>query len=106
MLPKLVRDKIPEIIKRSGDIPTQRIVGGKELNVFLIRKMVEEVSEFEDSPCLEEAADIYEVFLALLDNWKLKLSDVKQIAKIKKQDHGGFQEHIVLEQVINGTNNN
>ncbi len=99
ILPKLVRDRIPEIIENSGKTATKYLATGKELDNFLIRKIVEEVSEFEETPCLEEAADIYEVFLAILDNWKLKFSDVEETANIKKELRGAFQKGIILEQV-------
>ena len=82
--PKLVRDKIPEIIETSGKSHSIRFVHGREADKFLIRKMIEEVSEFEETPCVEEAADIYEVFLAFLDNWNLDISDVKNAANEKK----------------------
>ena len=99
MLPKLVRDNIPEIIKNSGKQASLRTVKDKELEIFLIRKMVEEVSEFEDTPTLEEAADIYEVFLAFLDNWNLEFSEVKEAARIKRNKRGSFQKGLILEEV-------
>ena len=99
ILPKLVRDRIPEIIEKSGKTSSIRFVHGKEIDTFLIRKMVEEVSEFEDEPSTEEAADIYEVFLALLDNWNIDIEDVKKVAKNKKADRGAFEKGIVLEKV-------
>ena len=105
ILPKLVRDKIPKIIEDSGKTADKYTATGKDLDRFLIRKIVEEVSEFEETPCLEEAADVYEVFLAILDNWKLDLSDVKNTAQIKKELRGAFQKGIILKQV-HGTNNN
>ncbi len=99
MLPKLVRDNIPEIIKKSGKQISLREAKDRELEIFLIRKMVEEVSEFEDTPNLEEAADIYEVFLAFLDNWNLDFSEVKEAARLKRSKRGSFQKGLILEEI-------
>lgn len=103
MLPKLVRDKIPRIINSSGKNPVHRVASSKELNGLLIRKLEEEVSEFESSPCLEEAADIYEVFLAVLKNWKMDIKNVQMVAGIKKKSRGAFEKGIILEKVIEGS---
>ena len=63
--------------------------------------MQEEVLEFKESPCLEEAADIYEVFLAVLKNWKLDLDHVKNVASSKKHLNGAFEKKLVLEKINN-----
>ena len=99
ILPKLVRNKIPEIIEKSGQPFSVRLAKESELNSFLIRKMVEEVSEFEEKPSVEEAADIYEVFLAILENWHIKIDDVQKEAFSKKSIRGSFSEGIILERV-------
>jgi predicted house-cleaning noncanonical NTP pyrophosphatase (MazG superfamily) len=100
VLPKLIRDRIPEIIKESGKNPKYRKAPPSELNYLLIEKMKEELYEFKETPCLDEAADMYEVFLAILENWKLKLSDVKNVANIKKDIRGSFKQGIVLDEII------
>ena len=99
ILPKLVRNKIPEIIEKSGKQFSIRLAKESELNSFLIRKMVEEVSEFEEKPSIEEAADIYEVFLAMLENWHIDIDDVQKEAFIKKNARGSFSDGIILERV-------
>ena len=43
---KLVRDKIPEIIREKGDSPKIRTASGEELDAFLRAKLVEEATEF------------------------------------------------------------
>jgi predicted house-cleaning noncanonical NTP pyrophosphatase (MazG superfamily) len=59
---KLVRDKIPEIIKNSNRIPECKILDeDEEYTQYLIRKLQEEVQEFMENPCVEELADIKEV---------------------------------------------
>ena len=64
---KLVRDKIPSIIESCGKEPEIDVVNSKkEYLLWLKAKMDEESQEFLQNPCLEEAADVYEVFLSFL----------------------------------------
>jgi len=99
-LPKLVRDKIPEIIKESGHEPQMHRAMPKEFSNLLIEKMKEELAEFEENPCLDEAADIYEVFLAILDNWGMSRDLLEMVAKSKRDIRGAFKKGIVLEKVL------
>jgi predicted house-cleaning noncanonical NTP pyrophosphatase (MazG superfamily) len=99
-LPKLIRDKIPGIIRDSGRELQAHVADSAEFDILLIEKMREELSEFSEAPCLDEAADIYEVFLALLKNWKMSLVDVKRVAEIKRELRGSFSAGIVLDKVF------
>ena len=62
---KLVRDKIPQIIRETGAEPLVRVADEAEYVQLLRRKLLEEVGEFLDSGATEELADILEVVLAL-----------------------------------------
>ena len=98
---KLVRDKIPEIIENSGGLCRYHIADEKEYRVSLYEKMKEELGEFIDNPCVEEAADIYEVFLSILRLHKIDICDAILTASSKKEDKGGFLGRVVLEEVVN-----
>ena len=102
--PKLVRDKIPDIIKKTGKQCRHSALSDAEYSFYLIEKLKEETEEFAESPCLEEAADIYEVFLAMLENWSLRKEDVETVAALKKEDRGGFTKRILLERINSETN--
>ena len=99
-LPKLVRDKIPGIIRDSGRELRAHVADSAELDVFLVEKMREELLVFSETPCLDEAADIYEVFLTLIGNWKLSLNDVKRTASIKRETKGSFERGIILDEIL------
>ena len=58
---KLVRDKIPEMIRAGGEMPHVRILEDQEYHVRLEAKLDEEVTEFHRDQNLEELADILEV---------------------------------------------
>jgi len=103
---KLVRDKIPAIIKSDGKECKCRntYVHGKEYRALLIEKMCEELVEFSENPCVEEAADIYEVFTTLLSTWQVPLTEVIKRAEHKREERGGFKAGIVLMEVSGDKN--
>ena len=102
---KLVRDGIPGIIESAGKDCTWRYCNGHDEHmVFLGLKMTEEVQEFLQDPSLEEAADMYEVFLTFLKNWGIELSDVRKFAQYKSRERGKFDGGIVLDDIIEKNN--
>ncbi|TFH10539.1 MAG: hypothetical protein E4H14_02380 [Candidatus Thorarchaeota archaeon] len=96
MVEKLVRDKIPDIIREAGKSPKIRIAEPDELDILLREKIVEEAKEFLVSGDTEELVDIQEAIDALL---KLRKADS---AMIELQRHskimvrGGFTKGYVL----------
>jgi predicted house-cleaning noncanonical NTP pyrophosphatase (MazG superfamily) len=96
---KLVRDKIPEIIAEQGKICEFYIANKEEYGRRLIEKMREEISEFEEDPSIEELADIYEVFLGILQHQDIRISDVVFMANRKASTRGKFERGIILKSV-------
>jgi predicted house-cleaning noncanonical NTP pyrophosphatase (MazG superfamily) len=94
---KLVRDRIPEIIKEKGKSCKFRIADTKEYRQKLMEKLQEETSEFLETPCVEELADIHEVLDALLVEYEW--TDFKATAQFKKITRGAFRDKIILEEV-------
>jgi len=99
MKPKLVRDKIPDIIKETGRAPMYHIASYDEYKARLYEKMREELDEFINTPCYEEAADIYEVFSSICAMHDLNMVQVEIAAVDKRKKRGGFSDKIVLEGV-------
>ncbi|HEY6021268.1 MAG TPA: nucleoside triphosphate pyrophosphohydrolase [Candidatus Paceibacterota bacterium] len=97
---KLVRDKIPEIIKKSGEVPIIRKAEGLELRAALIDKLHEEVEEFRQASgkdaILEELADILEVVYALGYSYSGELELIEVSVK-KRKERGGFSEGFIWE---------
>lgn len=98
---KLVRDKIPEIIKADNKVPIIHTADDKEYWQKLVEKLKEETAEFsaEDSDVLEELADILEVIYAICDFKNISSEKLEQIRKEKSQKRGGFKNKIILGQV-------
>ena len=57
---KLVRDRIPEIIEKNGQIAYTRILTDVEYKNALEEKLKEEVNEYISDNSIEELADILE----------------------------------------------
>jgi predicted house-cleaning noncanonical NTP pyrophosphatase (MazG superfamily) len=93
---KLVRDKIPEFIRNSGEEPSIRIVHGEELDTLLRRKIVEESGELLESGEIEEIIDIYEALDALLALRSIDLGLLEIMKQAKRLSRGGFDRGIVL----------
>lgn len=100
MYNKLVRDNIPDIIKKNGATPIVRILDDEEYFKELNRKLKEELNEYLDGNDIEELADLYEVMLAILDYKKMSLMEFDIIRKMKLEKRGAFKNKIYLESVI------
>ena len=93
---KLVRDRIPEIIEKNGEIPHIRILAEEEYRRCLEAKLDEEVAEFHADQNAEELADILEVLYALAENIGCSKARLHQIYEEKHAQRGGFQDRIFL----------
>jgi predicted house-cleaning noncanonical NTP pyrophosphatase (MazG superfamily) len=94
---KLVRDKIPEVIRESGKKFRYRVATEDEYGEYLKAKLLEEAQEFFEDPCEKELADIFEVIDALSRVYKLQGAYAAQICK--RIDRGGFDMGFILEWV-------
>ncbi|TNP14082.1 phosphoribosyl-ATP pyrophosphohydrolase [Bacillus tropicus] len=97
---KLVRDKIPDIINRANKESITYVATEEEAKKMLLRKLVEELEEFKETPIEEELADILEVIDGIVKAFNLDMDKVKSIKVSKKEKRGGFEKRIVLEKVI------
>lgn len=96
---KLVRDKIPEIIKQKGEIPFTHISNDEEYEKKLKEKLKEEVDEFIKDSSEEEMSDILEVIDAIneLKGWDMK--NIVDIKNKKRDNRGGFKSKIILDKI-------
>jgi len=96
---KLVRDKIPSIIKEKRKLPITHIADDEEYWRKLKEKLKEEVDEFLNEENEEELADILEVIDAIC---KFKNIDKKKLEFLKEKkrgERGGFENRIILDEV-------
>ena len=85
---KLVRDKIPEIIKGKGAVPITHIASDDEYQQKLKAKLQEEVDEFLEDSNEKELADILEVIYELCDLYKIDKDKLEQLRKAKAENRG------------------
>ena len=101
---KLVRDNIPNIIIKNGEKPVTKILDYDDFKEQLEKKLYEEYLEVLETKNseerIEELADMLEIisYLAKIENKKLE--DVINVANIKRNKRGGFDNKIFLEKVI------
>lgn len=100
--PKLVRDKIPERIKRDGKSAVTHIAGADEYIQFLLVKLIEEATELQEADSAdhrkEEIADVREVLEALLATLNFSDSEIAKIQASKASERGGFKKRIILDE--------
>lgn len=94
---KLVRDRIPEIIKLDGCKCKYHIADDMEFGRMLHAKLLEEAKEFIQKPSAEELADILEVVDALRNHHNIELSEIKHQKIMKRTNRGSFKKKIILE---------
>jgi predicted house-cleaning noncanonical NTP pyrophosphatase (MazG superfamily) len=96
---KLVRDRIPEIIDRSGNQYEIATYSESEYLEVLRQKLVEEAQEAADaSPdeLVKELADLYEVIDALMLVLGIDRQTILSMQQQRRDDRGGFSQKIKL----------
>lgn len=96
---KLVRDKIPEIIEKSGKKASTYILSDQEYEIYLERKLDEEVQEYHESKNPEELADILEVLISLAKTKGYSFEELVKLKEQKASERGGFSKKILLLRV-------
>jgi predicted house-cleaning noncanonical NTP pyrophosphatase (MazG superfamily) len=100
---KLVRDRVPEIITRSGRTPRVRTLDAAEARLALFNKLVEEANELRAAPTSEaacqELADLLEVVRALAAEHDIGWDAVNAAADNKLAERGGFTDRLFLLDV-------
>jgi len=93
---KAIRDKIPEIIKKSGYDYNIKKLSDSEFLAQLDKKLDEELDEYDQSKSVEELVDIMEVIYRISE---LKGTSKEQLEKLrvkKAQERGAFDENLFL----------
>ncbi|MED1103263.1 nucleoside triphosphate pyrophosphohydrolase [Bacillus paramycoides] len=100
---KLIRDKIPQIIKNNGKTPTTRILNENEYIKEICKKTEEELTEYLEAKTkpnkLEELADLLELINALAEHEGTTLEEINTIRKKKAEERGGFKNRVFLIEV-------
>jgi predicted house-cleaning noncanonical NTP pyrophosphatase (MazG superfamily) len=100
---KLVRDRIPEIIRANGKSCQVNVMSEEEYRLALAEKLVEEAREVAEAgfsqntgDLAKELADLQETIDALLATYKLDIDTVRELKTSRRKERGGFENRYRL----------
>lgn len=94
---KLVRDKIPDIMRSNGAQPIVERIHPDSMQLHLNNKLREEVEEYlTDGNRVEELVDILTVIFAILESKGVSLYDFMRLYSKKLESRGGFRDGLYL----------
>ena len=96
---KLVRDRIPEIIRSTGKTCITEILSGEDYLHMLDVKLNEELAEYHKDQNLEELADLLEVIRAAAVARGYTVEELEAVRAAKAAKRGGFEKRILLKEV-------
>lgn len=104
---KLVRNLVPELIRRSGRQVDVRYLSGDELTGALAAKLFEEAQEAAEAvgnrqALIEEMADITEVISALTEVNNISDDDLAEAIRAKALQRGRFDDGAFLVSEVPG----
>lgn len=96
---KLVRDRVPAIIRAKGEDPTVHVLSPEEYLPALLEKLVEEALEAQEAgveDLLSELADVQEVIRAILHALDWDAHTLEEAAQRKAEASGAFTARLWL----------
>ncbi len=93
---KAIRDKIPEIIEKSGSKCNVKTLSDEEFLSKLEEKLYEEVAEYQSDKNPEELADVLEVIYRIAELKGATKEELERIRVKKNIERGGFENNLFL----------
>ena len=93
---KLVRDRIPEIIRAAGRAAETRVADPDEHGALLRAKLYEEAGEYASGGDPAELSDLLEVVHALAALHGITPGELEERRSAKAAERGGFSNRLVL----------
>ncbi|MEG3841600.1 nucleoside triphosphate pyrophosphohydrolase [Microcoleus sp. herbarium14] len=100
---KLVRDRIPEIIRKSGSECEFVILSDAEYRQALLQKLIEEAGEAavaDEEELVAELADLYEVIDAVMVSFGISGDRILNAQAKRRETRGGFAQKIMLLRTL------
>ena len=97
---KLVRDKIPELIEKSGKQCEIEILSHEKYLEMIDKKLDEELAEYHKDKNIEELADLLEVIYAATKARGYSIEELEKVGAEKAEKRGSFDKKILLKKVI------
>jgi len=99
---KAVRDKIPDIIKKSGNSYNVKKLSDDEFLPELEKKLREEVEEYLESKSVEELADAIEVIYRIAELKGISNEKLEMLREEKANKRGKFNDNLFLIDTTDG----
>lgn len=96
---KLIRDRIPEVIKKKGKACEVRTLNPEEYLFYLNKKLQEELDEYIQSGDITELMDLTEVIYSIVTLKGLTQSEFETLRLEKRAARGGFDKKLLLVSV-------
>jgi predicted house-cleaning noncanonical NTP pyrophosphatase (MazG superfamily) len=96
---KLVRDRIPDIIRAEGKRCEVRTLGADEYLEKLDEKLREELDEYAASHDVGELADLVEVVAAIVASRGISSAEFEALRQAKRAERGAFERRYLLLSV-------
>ena len=96
---KAIRDKIPDIIKKSGNSCNVKKLSDDEFLPELEKKLREEVEEYLESKSVEELVDVIEVVYRIAELKGVSRKKLETLREEKASQRGKFKENLFLVDV-------
>lgn len=100
---KLIRDRIPEIIKKDGNTADIIILSDDEFKQAVKEKLIEEATEVlkadNRDDVLNELADLQEVMDTIKQIYNINTLEVNTIQAVKALQRGKFEKKLYLKSV-------
>jgi predicted house-cleaning noncanonical NTP pyrophosphatase (MazG superfamily) len=96
---KLVRDRVPEIIRSQGKSCVVTTLNKADHLTHLNAKLKEELEEYFASGEVMELADMVEIIRAILHVKEVSIEEFEKLREGKRQSNGGFDRGYFLASV-------
>jgi predicted house-cleaning noncanonical NTP pyrophosphatase (MazG superfamily) len=100
---KLVRDKIPDLMRKKNinvfEYAMEKEGYIQELKRKLLEEAEEVISASSKADITEELADVLEVIFALANVYDITHDQIEHARCVKKESRGGFEEQIYVTHV-------
>lgn len=96
---KLVRDKIPEIIRQDGKNCVFEYLSDENYLKKIDEKLDEELKEYHEEQNIEELADLIEVIYAAAVARGYSVEELEKVRQSRIEKQGAFNCKILLKEV-------
>lgn len=97
---KLIRDRIPEIMRTNNQKPILRKLDESSYKIALLDKLIEEAQELKEANGdIGERADVAEVLRAIDKVFNISEKDLQKRLVGKREKRGAFEKRLYLESV-------